>query len=63
MKLIISLYTRNPCKSQRKKCLEFLENTVVPERTFLERWGAHRGESEGLRQRGDTNHFKGRIFF
>ena len=22
---------------------EFLENTVVPERKFLERWGTHRG--------------------
>jgi hypothetical protein len=22
---------------------EFLQNTVVPERKFLERWGTHRG--------------------
>jgi len=30
-------------KSKVLEFPEFLENTVVPERKFLERWGTHRG--------------------
>ncbi len=41
IRTVISIGTGNAMS--REKQLEFLENTVVPERKFLERWGTHRG--------------------